>query len=103
MTVKDSRNAYIFDAISAQNADMMFKFASWTIGIILIFHVGYNGNISFGVHLPERQKNNERFLLHHELTFGRVALPPRKICYYKVWFDKYNAGRNLQWRDTYAL
>lgn len=105
MSVKDSRNAYIFDAISAQNADMMFKFAGdidfW---FNENYHAGYDGNVSLGVHFTPNGKRILKVLTASRINFGRVrpSTNEKLYAYYKVWFDKYNAGRNLQWRDTFA-
>lgn len=105
VSVKDSRNAYIFDAISAQNADMMFKFDGATEFVYSSnFTCAYTGDVSLGVHFTPNGKRIMKVLTACRINFGRKrACSNEKLyAYYKVWFDKYNAGRNLQWRDTYA-
>ena len=105
VTVKDSRNAYIFDAISAENADMMFKFDCPTdYWYNTNFHVSYTGNASVGVHFTPNGKRIMKVLTASRINFGRVrpSTNEKLYAYYKVWFDKYNAGRNLQWRDTFC-
>ncbi|QRV61872.1 major capsid protein [Microvirus sp.] len=102
-SVKDSRNAYIFDAISAQNADMMFKFDGHTDYVYSAnFTCAYTGDVSLGVHFTPNGKRIMKVLTACRIYFGRKRLCSNEklYAYYKVWFDKYNAGRNLQWRDT---
>lgn len=105
LSVKDSRNAYIFDALSPDNADMMFKFSGVTqYQFSDNFTCGYTGDVSLGVHFTPNGKRIMKVLTACRINFGRKrACSNEKLyAYYKVWFDKYNAGRNLQWRDTYA-
>ncbi len=105
LSVKDSRNAYIFDSLSAQNADMMFKFSGVTqYKYSDNFTCGYTGNVSLGVHFTPNGKRIMKVLTACRINFGRkrVCTNEKLYAYYKVWFDKYNAGRNLQWRDTNA-
>lgn len=104
-SVKDSRNAYIFDSLSVHNADMMFKFSGVTsYKYSDNFTCGYTGDVSLGVHFTPNGKRIMKVLTACRINFGRKrACSNEKLyAYYKVWFDKYNAGRNLQWRDTYC-
>lgn len=105
LSVKDSRSAYIFDSLSYQNADMMFKFSGATeYQYSDNFTCGYTGDVSLGVHFTPNGKRIMKVLTACRINFGRkrVCTNEKLYAYYKVWFDKYNAGRNLQWRDTNA-
>ena len=96
--VTDSRNNYIFEAMDIHSSDMSF--------VMNLSHTvvdGYAGQFIYvGVYATPTGKRILKALNGCRITFGRetrVSLP-KLFAYYKVWFDKYNPGRNLQWRDT---
>lgn len=94
----DSRFSYIYDPIDYHSADYIFK---------SFFSLDYDvysnqGQVAFGVHLTPQGKRILKVFNASRIHFGRkkdVSLD-KLYAYYKVWFDKYNAGRNIQWRDT---
>lgn len=96
--VTDSRNMYIFEAMDIHSSDMTF--------VMNLPHTvvpGYAGQFIYvGAYATPTGKRLLKTLNGCRITFGRetrVSLP-KLFAYYKVYFDKYNPGRNLQWRDT---
>lgn len=96
--ITDSRNNYIYEAMDIHSSDMSL--------VMQLPHQvisGYLGQFIYvGVYATPTGKRILKALNGCRITFGRqtrVSLP-KLFAYYKVWFDKYNPGRNLQWRDT---
>lgn len=108
--LSDSRLNYIFNSMSVENADFMFKFQfpdGFAFPVISQHPNMYflqNQSIALGVHLTPNGKRLFKVFNACRYNFGRthnVSLNSI-LSYYKAWFDKYNAGRNIQWRDTNA-
>lgn len=96
--VTDSRNQYIYEAFDIHSSDMTF--------VMNLSHsvvTGYTGQFIYvGAYATPTGKRLLKTLNGCRITFGRetrVSLP-KLFAYYKVYFDKYNPGRNMQWRDT---
>ena len=96
--VTDSRNMYIFEAMDIHSSDMTF-----VMNLPHDIIPGYAGLFIYvGAYATPTGKRLLKTLNGCRITFGRetrVSLP-KLFAYYKVYFDKYNPGRNLQWRDT---
>lgn len=107
--LSDSRLNYVFNSLSVANADFMFKFnfsEGFDFPVVSSYPpiVWQGGSIALGVHLTPNGKRLFKVFNSCRYNFGRkhpVSLNSF-LAYYKVWFDKYNAGRNIQWRDTNA-
>lgn len=107
----DSRNAYIYNPLTVANADFLHKtttleevqFSNVT-GDTSFDNISYDSGINVGVHFTPNGKRLMKILTACRINFGRSHLVSLNslLAYYKVWFDKYNAGRNIQWRDTNA-
>ncbi len=96
--VTDSRNQYIYEAMDIHSSDMTF-----VMNLPHTVVTGYAGQFVYvGAYATPTGKRLLKALNGCRITFGRenkVSLP-KLFAYYKVWFDKYNPGRNFQWRDT---
>lgn len=97
--VVDGRNSYLHDSFDLNSADFVFK-----EDYIDFPQASYAGGFVVGVHLTPNGKRLIKIFNACRIHFGRkkdVSLD-KILAYYKVWFDKFNAGRNIQWRDTNA-
>lgn len=110
--LSDSRLNYIFNPFSVENADYMFKLL-FNYNITFPTFGGVTDNpitwqpsnsIALGLHLTPNGKRLFKVFNACRIHFGRSHNVSMNsiLAYYKVWFDKYNAGRNIQWRDTNA-
>lgn len=107
--LSDSRLNYVYNSMSAENADYMFKFQfpdNFDFPVVAAPYPSLSWlggqSIALGVHLTPNGKRLFKVFNACRYNFGRthnVSLNSI-LSYYKAWFDKYNAGRNIQWRDT---
>lgn len=96
--VIDSRSNYLLDPLSIDNADYAFQ---ETVRMSYNSE-SYNGKANICIHLTGNGKRLVKIFNSCRWHFGRnkpVSLD-KLYSYFKVWFDKFNAGRNIQWRDT---
>lgn len=98
------RNAFLAD-MSLDNADFVLPSTS------IVGYTNYDGDsitdvpIKIGLHFTLNGSRLLKVLTGCRISFGTKYKPyelMRLLSYYKVWFDKYNPGRNLQWLDTSA-
>lgn len=90
-------NNFFLDEMSVENADYVFDFSKFSA------EAGSLNNFKLCVHLTPNGRRIMKVLTSCGITFGYSDVKfslPELFSYYKVWFDKYNPGRNLQWRDT---
>lgn len=84
----------------------------FTIGYFDCPYTDFWGNtrtyshVAVNLHLTRAGRRLYKVLTGCRISFGtrfkKIDLM-RLFSYYKVWFDKYNPGRNLQWLDTNAF
>lgn len=107
--LQDSRLSYLFNPMTVQNADFLHKFPVSSDTDLPVTEGGYTvqykrGSFAVGVHLTPNGKRLMKVYNACRINFGRSHPVSMNgiLAYYKAWFDKYNAGRNIQWRDTAA-
>lgn len=108
----DSLKEYLYDELGKYNIDYLFT--DTNPGSHLSFPIYIKGeastatllqSVKIGIHLTPNGKRLMKVLNACGVTFGYFDNPfslPKLFAYYKTWFDKYNAGRDVQWRDTYC-
>lgn len=103
-------NSFIFsDSISIDNSDFIMKLTesintSWFDDSESL-QSGVINDVYFCIKLTPLGRRLFKILTACGVTFGKKNVPIdylSLLSYYKVWFDKYNPGRNLQWFETNA-
>lgn len=101
---------FFSESVSIENADFLFHPENVDIEIGLLDTSGsvvyhHIRDVIFTIKLTPLGRRLFKIFNADGINFGYKEVPVDVLslyAYYKVWFDKYNPGRNIQWLDTHC-